>query len=155
MGSVFGFLPELFAKWKESGANHVASIVLFARVVYQHAVVLNSLHIRSENDAHFHRDVQNRPCRDFYKVIIDWETKSDWSSILVHLKKQIILFQKEILQQTDAAGSTVLVGSNSTAQQGNILEAINLALNPFDKHYIDRDLSRTVRYNNLIFTQLC
>lgn len=34
-------------------------------------------------------------------------------------------------------------GSNSSAAQGNILEAINIALNPFDKHYIDRDLSRT------------
>ena len=29
------------------------------------------------------------------------------------------------------------------AYEGNILEAINLALNPFDQHYIDRDLSRT------------
>jgi Vacuolar membrane-associated protein Iml1/Domain found in Dishevelled, Egl-10, and Pleckstrin (DEP) len=53
-------------------------------------------------------------------------------------------FQKEILEQRDPSGSTVLAGSNSTASEGNILEAINLALNPFDKHYIDRDLSRTV-----------
>lgn len=29
------------------------------------------------------------------------------------------------------------------AYEGNVLEAVNLALNPFDEHYIDRDLSRT------------
>lgn len=31
----------------------------------------------------------------------------------------------------------------STAAQGNILEAINIALNVMQLHYIDRDLSRT------------
>lgn len=29
------------------------------------------------------------------------------------------------------------------AHEGNILESINLVLNPFDEHHIDRDLSRT------------
>lgn len=29
------------------------------------------------------------------------------------------------------------------AYEGNVLESVNLALNPFDEHYIDRDLSRT------------
>lgn len=29
------------------------------------------------------------------------------------------------------------------AYEGNVLEAINIALNPFDEHYVDRDLSRT------------
>lgn len=38
---------------------------------------------------------------------------------------------------------TGLKGVPSTAVDGNLLEAINLALNKFDKHYIDRDLRRT------------
>ena len=88
--------------------------------------------------------MRNRYCKDFFRVIIDWESKNDWSSMLVPLKKELNQFQKEILETRDASGSTVLSGSNSTASEGNILEAINLALNPFDKHYIDRDLSRTV-----------
>ena len=29
------------------------------------------------------------------------------------------------------------------AYEGNVLESINLVLNPFDEHHIDRDLSRT------------
>ncbi|KAL9940789.1 hypothetical protein V8E36_000277 [Tilletia maclaganii] len=36
-----------------------------------------------------------------------------------------------------------LAGSLSYSYDGCILEAINLTLNPFDEHYIDRDLTRT------------
>ncbi|POM77155.1 Hypothetical protein PHPALM_5503 [Phytophthora palmivora] len=34
-------------------------------------------------------------------------------------------------------------GVPSRAKDGNILEAINVTLNVLDKHYMDRDLSRT------------
>ena len=47
------------------------------------------------------------------------------------------------MSRHDANGSIVLMGENSHSSEGNILEAINLALNPFDKHFIDRDLLRT------------
>ncbi|KAK0563054.1 vacuolar membrane-associated protein iml1 [Tilletia horrida] len=36
-----------------------------------------------------------------------------------------------------------LAGSLSYSYEGSILEAINLTLNPFDEHFIDRDLTRT------------
>lgn len=42
---------------------------------------------------------------------------------------------------TDNSSSTV--GVNSTASEGNVLEAINLALSRFESHNIDRDLNRT------------
>lgn len=32
---------------------------------------------------------------------------------------------------------------SAQAYEGNVLESINLVLNPFDEHHIDRDLSRT------------
>jgi hypothetical protein len=81
--------------------------------------------------------------KDFYNVIIDWESKADWNSVLVSLKKEFIRYQQYILQLKDANGNITLSGTNSRAMDGNILEAANLALNPFDKHYIDRDLTRT------------
>lgn len=59
---VHGFLPELFSRWRDVGANHVVSIVLFARVIYP---------MNSENLDGFQRDVQNRFCKDFYRVIVD------------------------------------------------------------------------------------
>lgn len=37
----------------------------------------------------------------------------------------------------------MLAGTISHAHEGGILEAINMALSAFNKHYIDRDLQRT------------
>jgi hypothetical protein len=56
---VYGFLPELFSKWKQVGTNHVVSIVMFARVWY---------------DFHYDgclRDFKGRYYKDFYRVIVD------------------------------------------------------------------------------------
>lgn len=36
-----------------------------------------------------------------------------------------------------------LAGKISAAHEGGVLEAINMALSAFDKHYVDRDLQRT------------
>lgn len=91
----------------------------------------------------FHKDAFGRYCRDFYRVLVDRETRVDWSQMLVPIKHEFIQFQQDVLQQQDSSGSTILSGSNAPASEGNILEAVNLALNPFDKHYVDRDLSRT------------
>jgi hypothetical protein len=59
------------------------------------------------------------------------------------LKKEFISYRQNILQIKDKNGNITLSGTNSNATDGNILEAANLALNPFDKHFIDRDLTRT------------
>ncbi|KAJ3174415.1 vacuolar membrane-associated protein iml1 [Geranomyces variabilis] len=151
---VHGFLPHLFTKWKDAGANHVVSIVLFARIYYQtdendpEETETSSLFAEknapsSERSVPVLIDSAGRPYRDFYKVVVDWETRSDWGQVLVPLKREFISFQRDVLQQSSVDGSTILAGANSPASEGNMLEAINLALNPFDRHYIDRDLSRT------------
>ncbi|KAJ3288894.1 vacuolar membrane-associated protein iml1 [Borealophlyctis nickersoniae] len=152
---VHGFLPELFGRWKELGTNHVVSVVLFSRIFYsevsgseaggsdsREGIGTNSN--SSIDTCALPRDPSNRPYRDFYRVIVDWEVRSDWAPVLPPLKKEFLQFQRDVLQQPDGeGGSTVLSGTNSPACEGNILEAVNLALNPFDKHYIDRDLART------------
>jgi DEP domain-containing protein 5 len=136
---VHGFLPELFSKWKLTGTNHVVSIILFARIIYTDK--LNEIPLQTS--LQFHKDAYGRYCRDFYRVVVDWETRVDWSQMAVPLKHEFIRFQQDVLQQLDSSGEKVLSGSNTPAPEGNILEAVNLALNPFDKHYVDRDLSRT------------
>jgi len=133
---IHGFLPELFSKWKALGTNHVVSIVLFAKVLYPDLPEPRGI------DSSLTTSSQGYPCRDFYKVVIDWETRADWSIILTRLKNEFVQFQRDVLQR-QVDGITQLSGSISPANEGNILEAINLALNPFDKHYIDRDLLRT------------
>ncbi|KAK5665637.1 vacuolar membrane-associated protein iml1 [Batrachochytrium dendrobatidis] len=138
---VHGFLPELFARWKEIGANHVVSIVLFARI---HQVDIAAFDLKSkEQSVPIYYSADGQPCRDYYRVVVDRETYTDWSQLLIPLKKEFVRFQRDVLEQKDASGTTMFSGTNSLASEGNILEAINLALNPFDKHYVDRDLMRT------------
>ncbi|RKO93162.1 hypothetical protein BDK51DRAFT_18831, partial [Blyttiomyces helicus] len=136
---VHGFLPELFTKWKDLGANHVVSIVLFARIFYTEQAAADVF----EDPVPLSRDPAGRPYRDFYRVVVDWEIRPDWTQVLIPLKKEFFRFRRDVLQQNDGEGSTILSGHISSSSEGNVLEAINLALNPFDKHYIDRDLLRT------------
>ncbi|KAK9712490.1 vacuolar membrane-associated protein iml1, partial [Basidiobolus ranarum] len=129
------FLPDLFKRWKELGTNHVASIVMFTRVFYEYSDEL-------AKDGVLRQAGDDRWYKDYYKVVADWETRSDWSTAIIHLKKEFITFRKDILE-LHVNKSTYLSGENSMAHEGNVLEAINLALNAFDKHYVDRDLLRT------------
>ncbi|KAG0223968.1 vacuolar membrane-associated protein iml1 [Actinomortierella wolfii] len=149
---IFGFLPNLFSRWRgkrdgkaelETPTNHVVSIVLFSRIFYQ-----------GEEEARFHigrddksgtglqRDEHGRYYQDFYKVVVDWEARTDWTTVIIPLKEEVMKYQRDILLRP-AGEYQVVSGENSYAFEGNILEAINMALNPFDKHYVDRDLQRT------------
>ncbi|KAF9375803.1 vacuolar membrane-associated protein iml1 [Podila verticillata] len=149
---IFGFLPNLFARWRgkrdgksklESPTNHVVSIVLFSRIFYQ-----------EEEEARFRidgypgeqtglqRDDEGRYYQDFYKVVIDWEARQDWTTAIIPLKEEVMRYQRDILLRPHGQYS-ILSGENSFAFEGNVLESINLALNSLDKHYVDRDLQRT------------
>lgn len=131
--AVSNFLPQLFNSWKEEGTNHVVSIVLFTRVFYK-SPIEDSLLIQAEDGRYY---------KDFYKVLADWESTDDWMSIIGQLKKEQTNFQQTVLLRSEPDGRKVVSGQISMAYEGNVLEAINLALNPFDKHFVDRDLMRT------------
>ncbi|KAG0259372.1 vacuolar membrane-associated protein iml1 [Mortierella polycephala] len=149
---IFGFLPSLFARWRgkrdrkselESPTNHVVSIVLFSRIFYQ-----------EEEEARFRidgypggqlglqKDDEGRYYQDFYKVVIDWEARTDWTTAIIPLKEEVMRYQRDILLRPSGQYS-ILSGENSFAFEGNVLESVNLALNSLDKHYMDRDLQRT------------
>lgn len=154
-----GFLPDLLAKWDTIGTNHVVSIVLFTRVHYtkEERARLEGLPVQQVA-------ATGQLYVDYYKVIIDLESNTHWPSVMRVLKEEFFRFQHDILLQPrrgaaghvappapngdaciDAAaiGGRVILGELAHAHEGNVLEAINLALNPFDQHYIDRDLTRT------------
>ncbi|KAL4266799.1 Vacuolar membrane-associated protein IML1 [Pleurotus pulmonarius] len=144
---VHSFLPALFAKWREAGTNHIVTIVLISRVYYE----------QSEIDyaaGPLRVDDQGNWYKDFYKVITDLEVIYDWKPTLVSLKNSFWDFQRDILlthhhhraaadPQAGTADQVRLVGRLSFAHDGPVLEALNLALNPTETHYIDRSLSLT------------
>jgi DEP domain-containing protein 5 len=151
---VHSFLPALFARWRDAGTNHIVTIVLVSRVYYdQDELDYAAGPLRMDDNGRWYKD--------FYKVITDLEVITDWRPTLVRLKDAFWAFQRDILLTHhyhraalalgaggDAAaaaedGGARLVGTLSFAHEGPILEAINLALNPMEDHFVDRALSLT------------
>ena len=147
---VHSFLPELFRKWREAGTNHLVTIVLISRVFYEKDEVEYAA-------GPLMRDEDERFYKDFYKVITDLEVVQDWKPTLVSLKESFVAFQRDILlthhyhraasmsngDPSSEFSEIRLVGRISFAHDGPVLEAVNLALNPLETHYVDRSLSLT------------
>ncbi|KAI6045628.1 hypothetical protein EDC04DRAFT_2877047 [Pisolithus marmoratus] len=142
---IHSFLPALFAKWREAGTNHTVTIVLISRVFYDESELEYAAGpLRRDEDGNWYKD--------FYKVITDLEVINDWKPTLVDLKDSFWAFQRDILfthhyhrafVESTNPDQARLVGRISYAHDGPILEALNLALNPNETHYIDRSLSLT------------
>lgn len=138
--AVHGFLAELFAKWKKHGSNHEVTIVLFSRTFYN----ANSL---EEFPQHMReclqQDYKGRFYEDFYRVAVQNERFDDWIVILGNLKRIFSDYLKMVLEYHSRPNVTIPPAKNSTAAQGNFLEVLNMSLNVFEKHYLDRSFDRT------------
>ncbi|KAH9881908.1 hypothetical protein J1614_001079 [Plenodomus biglobosus] len=152
---VSGFLPDLFKRWLRINARHLVTIILFTRMQYD-GESISDRPPDATNDTN--PEGTSGMFRDYYRVVVSDMASGDWVNILYQLKKEFRNFLREVslvrksVPQTpidgenDAESSTtetVVAGKPSSASQGNILEAINLAAAQFAKDYIDRDLVRT------------
>jgi hypothetical protein len=152
---VGGFLPDLFKRWLRINARHLVTIILFTRMQYDGEVISDR-----PKDTPKTRVAEPQPgaFRDYYRVVVSDMASGDWVNILYQLKKEFRTFLREVSivprplnQEQRSAGNdanpavsdTIVAGKPSSASQGNILEAINLAAAQFSKDYIDRDLVRT------------
>eukprot|EP00079_Xenopus_tropicalis_P029603 XP_012825134.1 PREDICTED: DEP domain-containing protein 5 isoform X7 [Xenopus tropicalis] len=136
--AVNGFLADLFNKWKDKNCSHEVTVVLFSRTFY------DAKNIEDFPEAHRNasvmQDHKGRFYEDFYKVVVQNERREEWTSLLVTIKKLFIQYPV-LVRLENAEGFPP--GHNSTSDQGNYLEAINLSFNVFDKHYINRNFDRT------------
>ncbi|XP_058462915.1 GATOR complex protein Iml1 isoform X2 [Malaya genurostris] len=140
--AVNGFLADLYTKWKKLGSNHEVTIVMFSRTFYA-AKCLDEfpLHMRECLQV----DYKGRFYEDFYRVAIQNERCDDWSSTLVQLRRLFTGYRDVVLKYHVRPNLDVKVpqATNSTAAQGNFLEVLNISLNVFEKHYLDRSFDRT------------
>ncbi|KAF7279176.1 hypothetical protein GWI33_007586 [Rhynchophorus ferrugineus] len=138
--AVNGFLSDLFMKWKKNGSNHEVTIVLFSRTFYE----TNSL---EEFPQHMReclqKDYKGRYYEDFYRVPVQNEKYEDWSNVLVQLRKIFQEYLDIVLKYHERGNQIIPHATNSTAAQGNFLEVLNMSLNVFEKHYLDRSFDRT------------
>ncbi|CAL4061728.1 unnamed protein product, partial [Meganyctiphanes norvegica] len=138
--AVNGFLAELFAKWKKEGSNHEVTIVLFSRTYYQ-ANTFEEFppHMREC----IQQDYKGTFYEDFYRVVVQNEQYEDWTPILTHLRQVFHRYQSLVLDHHHQEGVHTPQGVNSPASQGNFLEVLNISLNVFEKHYLERTFDRT------------
>lgn len=136
-----GFLPDMLRRWKVIGTNHVVSLVLFTRVLYDESekAYLNGLPLQCTSSGEWYVD--------YYKVVLDLDSLTQWPAVMRILKEEFYHFQHDILLRPVSPGADIdrrrLLGRFASAYQGNLLEAVNMELNSSNKHYIDRDLTRT------------
>uniref|UniRef100_A0A673B2J0 DEP domain containing 5, GATOR1 subcomplex subunit n=1 Tax=Sphaeramia orbicularis TaxID=375764 RepID=A0A673B2J0_9TELE len=135
--AVNGFLSDLFTKWKEKNCSHEVTVVLFSRTFYSAKTIDEFPEILRGS---IRQDHEGRFYEDFYRVVAQNERRDEWTSLLVTIKKLFIQYPV-LVRLKEADGFPA--GYNSTAAQGNYLEAINLSFNVFDKHYINRNFDRT------------
>ncbi|XP_058120820.1 GATOR complex protein Iml1 [Anopheles ziemanni] len=141
--AVNGFLADLYKKWQKLGSNHEVTIVLFSRTFYAAKGL-------EEFPAHMRDclqiDYRGRFYEDFYRVAIQNERCDDWSTTLVQLRRLFTGYRDVVLkyhERADLPNLQIPPATNSTAAQGNFLEVLNISLNVFEKHYLDRSFDRT------------
>ncbi|KAH9376771.1 hypothetical protein HPB48_010933 [Haemaphysalis longicornis] len=140
--AVNGFLCDLIAKWKASDmkCNHDVNIVLFSRVFYE---------AKSKDQFPEHMaqcvqvDYRGRFYEDFYRVAVQNERIDDWTQTLRLLKTYFTEYPKQILEFHCRPNVKVPPAMISTASQGNFLQVLNMSLNVFEKHFMDRSFDRT------------
>jgi hypothetical protein len=85
----------LFQRWTKQSNSHLVTIILFGRIYYnpdettylqEHDLTLGLV-----------KDYSGRWCKDFFRVIIDFERRSDWHLALAEIKQTLEKTEKEIL----------------------------------------------------------
>ena len=129
------FMYKLFKKWKSLKVTHSLTVIFFSRTF----VGRNNPSVILGSKQKINVDVYGRIFEDHYKTVVESETNSDWDTLICRIKEEFVRFPQEVgwnLQGND-------IRQPSNAEQGNVLEAINVCLNLLQFHYLDRDLHRT------------
>jgi hypothetical protein len=143
---VLAFLRILFQQWEKSKVQHTISVIFFSRTYYTRSSgAQQSESNGAESTEHFQRDRSGRFYSDHYRVVIDSEcgnvSSMQFDAILVLLKSHFNEYHTLLAWGTSLPSA--FRGFPSSAIDGNILEAINCTISVYDKHFIDRDLTRT------------
>ena len=143
--AVNGFLSDLFLKWNKLHCCHDVTIVMFSRTFYDAKDICE---FPERMRGCLQQDHKGRFYEDFYRVAIQNERYDDWSRVLNHLKRLFNQYEEEVVQfhehqQRQLGEGRIPNARNSTASQGNVLEVLNVSLNVFEKHNVDRSFDRT------------
>lgn len=126
------FVHELFIKWKEIEVTHSLTVAFFSRT-FRYDDPSSSSNNRN-------RDAYGRLYDDHFRLVIENMTGPDWDTVVLSLKKAFVSYPSEVRWNLETDSKS---RHPSNANQGNVLEAINVTLNLLQFHYFDRDLHRS------------
>lgn len=120
------FVTELYTRWKKIDVHHKLNIIFFAR-----------FYEKSLSDLDGFLELKGRKYSDFYKCFSVETEITPLETLLILLKKEFIKFPKHIdLEIQDKM-------ENSSASEGNCLEAMHLVFDEYDKQHISRNMTKT------------
>ncbi|ELT94063.1 hypothetical protein CAPTEDRAFT_139536 [Capitella teleta] len=138
--TVDGYLVDLFNNWKKNNCNHDVTITMFSRSYYK-AESIDEFPMNMRECVQ--QDYLGRFYEDFYRVVVQNERYDDWTNTLIELKRLFNEYRQRVLNYHDRACMKIPEAWISSAAQGNFLETLNMALNVFEKYYLDRNFDRT------------
>eukprot|EP00835_Amoeboradix_gromovi_P003739 NODE_259_length_12613_cov_0.311411.p1 type:complete len:1298 gc:universal NODE_259_length_12613_cov_0.311411:10943-7050(-) len=141
---VSGVIPKIFNKWKEQKTNHRLTLILFSRIILTEDYSDNMKYTESLLNSSFlgltSKDVETdflgRPCQDFYQILSLNSKTVDHKQLSEDIRISIINFRNMILNKSNSWGAFQL----AYAREGNILEAVNLAMNSHENMIGGREL---------------
>ncbi|ESO06504.1 hypothetical protein HELRODRAFT_63880, partial [Helobdella robusta] len=144
--AVDGYLSHLFKLWREKKCSHDVTITLFSRTFYDAKSVDEFPECMKE---WIREDNRGRFYEDFYWVVVQNDRNEDWSKTIGSLKTIFSTYDNDVLHfHEDKQLSRA--SFNSTSSDGNVLEVINMALNVYEKFYMDRSFERTGKMSMII-----
>eukprot|EP00118_Oscarella_pearsei_P017676 m.177287 g.177287 ORF g.177287 m.177287 type:complete len:1395 (+) comp39158_c2_seq36:44-4228(+) len=134
------FLEDYFDRWKKNGCSHELTVIFFSRTFYPGALQSD---FSPDVCDRIQIDHRGRCYQDFYRVLFQNGNLSDFSSLLVVLKKTFSTYLSHVNCCRQIGDVNSPPGKNSTATEGNFLEMMNLCLNVFERRYMEQQFDWT------------
>eukprot|EP00004_Rigifila_ramosa_P021321 TRINITY_DN5651_c0_g1_i1.p1 TRINITY_DN5651_c0_g1~~TRINITY_DN5651_c0_g1_i1.p1 ORF type:complete len:1472 (-),score=326.29 TRINITY_DN5651_c0_g1_i1:21-3875(-) len=133
------YLKNLFERWSALAVNHSLTLAFFSRTYFvsperaaAHLLPGETLNTSIDGTQWY---------RDTYRVVAESVT-GDWDQLMLLLKTEFRTYTSMIGCNNDGSSKSPDF-YNSSARQGNFLEAVNLFMNVVDLRLNMRDLTRT------------
>ena len=127
------FVDPVMEKWKELQVSHALTIIFFARSLYLDPVDPIKAPELSSKKSLKPRSYDGLKCQDFFKVVIANAGEVPKTAQLKALKEEFWSFPRNVGWNLGRTGGGSIAAVPSDASGGNMLEAINTALNLLDK----------------------
>lgn len=127
-------LPKVFKAWRDTGAHHLITIVLFTSVDLTRTswIALGGGERPSD-------------CHDYYRVVVDQVSVFIWDKIMASLRLEFANFKRDILTHL-ARHEKLVQGEFCPAIKGNLLEAIDVAMTLVCDRFRNTDLRHTINH---------